>query len=54
MFEAIGIGFLEVLSGLNITIQLAGFLAVVSGIFVLGVMKETKDKDFQIVFFKQN
>jgi hypothetical protein len=54
MFEAIGIGFLEVLSGLNITIQLAGFLAVVSGIFVLGVMKENKDKDFQIVFFKQN
>ncbi|HTH22087.1 MAG TPA: hypothetical protein VL854_07715 [Nitrososphaeraceae archaeon] len=54
MFGAIGIGFLEDLSGLNITIQLAGFLAVASGIFVLGVMKETKDKDFQIVFFKQN
>jgi predicted MFS family arabinose efflux permease len=54
VFGAIGIGFLEDLSGLNITIQLAGFLAVASGIFVLGVMKETKDKDFQIVFFKQN
>jgi hypothetical protein len=54
VFGAIGIGFLEDLSGLNITIQLAGFLAVASRIFVLGVMKETKDKDFQIVFFKQN
>lgn len=54
MFRAIGIGFLEDLSGLNNTIHLAGFLAVASGIFVLGVMKEIKDKDFQIVFFKQS
>ena len=54
MFRTIGIGFLEDLSGLNITIHLAEFLAVASGIFVLGVMKETKDKYFQIVFSKQN
>jgi MFS family permease len=42
VFGAIGIGSLADFFGFNIAIQLVAFLAVGSGIFVLGVMKETK------------
>lgn len=41
VFGAIGIGFLADLFGLNIAIHLVAILAIVSGIFVLIIMKET-------------
>jgi MFS family permease len=44
VFGAIGIGFLADLFGLNIAIHLVAILAIVSGIFVLIVMKETSRK----------
>lgn len=44
VFGAIGIGFLADLFGLNIAIHLVAILAIVSGIFVLFVMKETSRK----------
>ena len=44
VFGAIGIGFLADLFGLNISIHLVAILAIVSGIFVLIVMKETSRK----------
>jgi len=42
VFGAIGIGFLADLFGLNIAIHLVAILAIVSGIFVFTVMKETR------------
>jgi MFS family permease len=44
VFGAIGIGFLADLFGLNIAFHSVAFLAIISGIFVLTVMKETSRK----------